>query len=172
MILQPLSEFDINFMKELAAIHEYYKYDRDTAQSDDEIEKECQWFFEKIKFLPNKGAIKWITIYDNVKIGEVHINCNWEKTCEWEIGWHFLPEYWGKGFATEATKSVIKYAFTHFNIHRLIALCCTENIRSAVLAERVNMLRDGRMRENILLKGIYYDEYVYSILKHEVIPEL
>ena len=104
----------------------------------------------------------------DVKIDEIHINCLWNETLEWEIGWHFLSEHWGRGFATEAAKAVIKYAFENFKIHRLIALCCAENKPSVALAERVGMLKDGRMRENKLINGIYYDEYVFSVLKHEV----
>jgi len=123
---------------------------------------------ERAKSLPNEGAIRWIAHLGDVKIGEVHVCCNWEKTREWEIGWHFMPEYWGKGFATEAVTAIIKYAFAHFNIHRLMALCRAENVRSVALAERVGMRRDGRMRENQLIKGIYYDEFVYSILEHDV----
>jgi len=166
--LQPLNESDIKFFQELAEKPEYYEYDRDIAQSNDEIEKECRWFIERANALPDEGAIRWIVLHNDVRIGEIHITCNWEKTREWEIGWHLFPEYWGKGFATEAAKAAIKYAFTHFKIHRLIALCCTENIRSAALAERAGMFKDGRMRENKLIKGTYYDEYVYSILKREV----
>ena len=167
LFLRPINESDISFFHEFETRSEYFEYDRDMAQSKDEIAKVCLWFIEKAKALPTEGAIRWIIVNDKAIIGEVHINCNWEESQEWEIGWHLLPEYWGKGYATEATKAVIGYSFLHFKIHRLITLCCTENVRSVALAERVGMVRDGRMRENKLIKGVYYDEYVYSILRHE-----
>jgi len=169
LILYPLCKHHVQFMQELEARVETYKYDRDEPLSSDEIIEGCQWFFDNSKLLPDAGAIRWIITFNDINIGEVHINCNWDKTKEWEIGWHLLPEYWGKGFAQEATTTVIKYAFTNFNIHRLIALCCTENVRSVNLAKRVGMHLDGRMRENKLIRDKYYDEYVFSILKHEVI---
>ena len=34
-----------------------------------------------------------------------------------EIGWRFLPEYWGTGYALEAARSVMGYAFKLSLIH-------------------------------------------------------
>ena len=169
LVLKPLSELDIAFIQELESRPETYKYDWGTALSADKIESGCRWFIEKQKSLPNGGAIRWIVIYDDKKIGEVHVDCINDKSHEWEIGWHILPEYWGKGFATEAVTAVIKHAFTHFNIQRIVAVCHIENIKSISLAKRVGMLKAGRMRESLLINGIYYDEYVFSVFKHEVI---
>ena len=149
--LKPLSESDISFIQELESRPETYEYDWDTALPYEKIENGCHWFIENTKSLPDKGAIRWILISNDAKIGEVHIDCISSENHEWEIGWHLLPEYWGRGFASEAVAAVIKYAF------------------SVSLAERVGMLKDGRMRESKLIKGIYYDEYIYSILKHEVV---
>ena len=166
--LKPITQSDIDFMQELEARPETYKYDWGTALSTDKIERSCLWFIENSQSLPHEGAVRWIVVCNDVKIGEVHVNCVSADNHEWEIGWHLLPEYWGKGFASEAVTAVIKYAFAYFKIHRLIALCCTENTNSVALAERVGMHRDGRMRENKLINGVYYDEYVYSVLRHEM----
>lgn len=107
---------------------------------------------------------------NGIRIGEVHVICNWEQTLEWEIGYSFLPEYWGNGFAAEAVRAVIQYIFNHFKINRLAAFLNAENERSKALVERVGMVKDGRMRETRLVNGVYHDEYVYSILKREYNP--
>ena len=39
----PLNESYIDFFQELASKPEYYKYDRDTAQSNDDIVDECRY---------------------------------------------------------------------------------------------------------------------------------
>ena len=114
LLLQPLNQSHFDFMLELEAITESYEYDRDTPLSPDEVKEGCHWFIEKVKSLPKEGAIRWIVIYNGASIGEVHVNCISETNSEWEIGWHFLPECWGKGFATEAAAAIIKYAFTYF----------------------------------------------------------
>ena len=99
-----------------------------------------------------------------------HVNCLWEASREWEIGWHFLPEYWGKGFATEAAKAVLQYAFANFRINRIMACPNAENIRSIALCERIGMVREGCVREVRLLNGVYCDEVIFGILKREFNP--
>ncbi|SRR5579871_5028650 len=47
-----------------------------------------------------------------------------------ELGYALFKNYWGKGFATEATKGGIDYAFAKLKLHDLIAITQTENISS------------------------------------------
>jgi len=166
--LKPLDESDIDFIQMLTTRTEYFKYESEMAQTSDYSSERCNWYIEKQKTLTDRGAIQWILINDDIKIGEVHIWCNWEKTHEWEIGWHLLHEHWGKGYATEAAKAVLQYAFTNFNINRIMACPNAENTRSTALCERIGMVKEGRMREVRLINDTYYDEVVYGILKREV----
>jgi RimJ/RimL family protein N-acetyltransferase len=80
-------------------------------------------------------------------IGEVHFTCNYDRTHEWEIGYKFLKEHWGNGYASEAVKAVIQYAFEHFNVNRIAAFLNAENKRSATLCERAGMVKEGCLRE-------------------------
>ena len=170
--LQPLSESDFEFIQKLRTRPEYFKYENDGAYNDDEITKQFNGFLEGAKNLPNKGSVQWIVKSDDVKIGEVHLWCNWEKTHEWEIGWHFLLEHWGKGFATEAAKAVLQFAFANFHINRIMACPNAENTRSIALCERIGMIKEGCVREVRLLNGIYCDEVIFGILKREFTPAL
>jgi len=165
--LLPLKESDTDFMRELLTRPESYRYESEKAKTSDEIIKECLWYREGFNALPNEGAIRWVVKNNGAKIGEIHVRCNWEQTSEWEIGWYFLSEYWGNGFATEAVKAAIRHIFSCLKINRLAAFLNAENRRSAALAKRVGMFEDGRMREVRYMNGIYYDEYVFSILKRE-----
>lgn len=47
-----------------------------------------------------------------------------------EIGFHLLPEYWGKGYAFETGKAVIDYAFSVLGLKGLYAGHNSQNIRS------------------------------------------
>ena len=44
---------------------------------------------------------------------------------------------------------------------------CMRFPRSAALCERVGMTKEGRLRENRMVNGIYYDTYCFAILKRE-----
>ena len=167
LLLTPLNENVLNFITELEQRRESYKHDADVAPAAEKIAERCRWFIERARLLPAEGAIRWIINKNNSPIGEVHLTCNWETTHEWEIGYKLMKEYWGNGFACEAVKAVIKYAFANFDVNRIAAFINAENIKSAALAERAGMTKDGRLREVRFVKGTYNDEYVFSILKRE-----
>jgi len=51
----------------------------------------------------------------------------------YEIGFHLHPDYWGKGFATEAAKAIIDYAFDTIKVHDLFAGHNPNNLDSATI---------------------------------------
>ncbi len=55
-----------------------------------------------------------------------------------DIGFAFLPQYEGKGFATESTKAVLDVA-KKINLKRIVAITLPENERSIRLLKSVNM---------------------------------
>ncbi|MCG8639342.1 MAG: GNAT family N-acetyltransferase, partial [Desulfobacterales bacterium] len=87
---------------------------------------------------------------------------------EWEIGYALHPDHWGNGYASEAAKLLLKYAFENLNAHKVVGFCNADNKKSASLMERIGMKRDGILREGRILNNKWYDEYVYSILDKEI----
>lgn len=58
---------------------------------------------------------------------------------ETDVGYRFLPEYWGKGLATETSKVVMKHAADTMHLTRIIGLALPQNTGS------INVLRKLRM---------------------------
>ena len=58
-----------------------------------------------------------------------------EKICE--LGFHFRPAYWGKGFAVEAAQSVIRHAFESLRAKGLFAGHHPENPASRKVLEKL-----------------------------------
>lgn len=56
-----------------------------------------------------------------------------------ELGYRLSPGYWGQGLASEACKAVIIYAFEELKLKQLISIIDLRNIRSAKVAERMEM---------------------------------
>jgi len=88
---------------------------------------------------------------------------------EWMLGWTLHPDYWGKGYASEAALSVLNFAFSELHAHRVSAYCHADNSASIRVMERIGMKFEGRMRERIFLDGRWYDELVYGILVNEIL---
>jgi RimJ/RimL family protein N-acetyltransferase len=80
---------------------------------------------------------------------------------ELEVGYHFRRGYWGQGYATEAAKACIDFAFKHAGVDHVISLIRPENVPSRRVA-----LRNGlRVTRTIEWKGLMHD--VWSIAKAE-----
>jgi hypothetical protein len=54
-----------------------------------------------------------------------------------EAGWLLARDRWGRGFATEAGRAVLTYAFTHLSADHVISLIHPANTASIRVAERL-----------------------------------
>lgn len=92
----------------------------------------------------------------------------WEMVRTYEIGWVFAQDHQRQGYATEASRALLAYAFDTLDAHRVVATCQPENTASWRVMERLGMRREGLMRQCIHRpSGVWWDEYFYAILKAE-----
>jgi RimJ/RimL family protein N-acetyltransferase len=75
---------------------------------------------------------------------------------ELEIGYHVRRDQWGQGFATEAARAVMGFAFAHWQPHRLISMIRPENLPSRRVAEKNGLALD----KVVFWRG--YDHCVYQ----------
>lgn len=67
-----------------------------------------------------------------------------------EIGWRLARDCWGRGFATEAARAVLKHGLETLGFHRIIAHVQSPNLPSIRVCEKLglqhesNFLRNGR----------------------------
>lgn len=64
---------------------------------------------------------------------------------EVDVGFRFLPEYWGRGVATEACRACVELGFETMGLERTIALVLPENVASIRVLEKTGMRRDGEV---------------------------
>ncbi len=67
---------------------------------------------------------------------------------EVEIGYHLLPQFWNKGYASEAARLFKHYAFSENKSPSIISIIDINNVRSHRVAEANGMTRDRFMRWN------------------------
>lgn len=75
-----------------------------------------------------------------------------------EIGYHLLPDYWGKGYATEAARFFRQYAFSRKLADRLVSIIHIDNVPSQRVAERNGMRRGRRTDFRGIPVFIYHTE--------------
>lgn len=56
-----------------------------------------------------------------------------------EIGWRLSSKHWGQGFATEAAKAVLHYAFTDLQIKEIVSFTASTNIKSQRVMEKIGL---------------------------------
>lgn len=59
-----------------------------------------------------------------------------------EVGWRLLPEFWGRGYATEGALASLDYGFQRLGLNEIVSMTATSNIRSMRVMERIGMTRD------------------------------
>lgn len=56
-----------------------------------------------------------------------------------EIGWRLAYPHWGKGYATEAAKEILKLAFVEYGLPEILSWTTTNNLRSRRVMEKLHM---------------------------------
>jgi len=56
-----------------------------------------------------------------------------------EIGWRLSKKYWGKGYATEAARAVLNYAFDVLQLNEVVSFASLQNAKSKSVMERLKM---------------------------------
>ena len=64
---------------------------------------------------------------------------------DFEIGWMLRSEYWGRGYATEAARRCIAYAFSDLHRDHVSSFIAPENTRSIRVAERIGERLEGQV---------------------------
>ncbi|KGX90160.1 GNAT family N-acetyltransferase [Pontibacillus marinus] len=116
------------------------------------------WIYNTYEIGTDKGLMVLEDKDDNTPIGHAGlVPQKIEGVEELEIGYWISREYWGKGYATEAAKSLLDYGQNHLQEERLISLIQRENKASKSIANKLGM----RLEKEIKLNG--QNVCVYSI---------
>ena len=60
-----------------------------------------------------------------------------------EIGWRLAADQWGRGYATEAARAVVDWAWENvLNLEEIVSFTVPANLRSRRVMERLGMVRD------------------------------
>lgn len=153
-------DFQLNDVKDLQEI-----------LGDNETIKNCEpaYSLEKtVNFLQKfciekKAAAAAVHKESNKMIGYILFNDS-EKDV-YEMGWFFNRNYWRQGYAYEACKAVIDYAFEALHAHKIFAETI-DGEKSVNLMKKLGMKLEGIQRSQVKdNSGNWADLYFYGILE-------
>ena len=67
---------------------------------------------------------------------------------EYDIGFRFFQKYWGLGYATEAAKACINWAFQNIDTMEIIGRVMPKNIASCKVLENIGLKIHKRIEDN------------------------
>jgi RimJ/RimL family protein N-acetyltransferase len=100
-------------------------------------------------------------------IGDCGLHCPLADPCQLELGITLAPDHQGHGYATEALSTVIDFAFTSLDKHRITAVTDAENAPAAALFHRLGFRQEAHFIENVWFKGRWGSEFAFGLLRRE-----
>ena len=108
-----------------------------------------------------------VSLPQNELIGAASIHISNPSNREGWIGYCLNKAAWGKGFATEAARSLIDFGMSELRLHRVFATVDPANSGSQAVLTKVGMKYEGHFREHKLVRGKWRDTLIYSILESD-----
>ncbi len=159
LLLRPLARTDLDVEFEIGTDPEVMKY-IDEPDTEDSVAQQMPNYVKRCA----GGCIGvWCVIerWTKEKLGTAILlplpieedDTNWDLVvgdelpdCEIEIGYILKRSAWGKGYATEATKRLLKFAFEETPLEELVATIDPENTTSQRVLEKCGLVYEGIRR--------------------------
>lgn len=77
-------------------------------------------------------------------------------------------EYWGRGHATDALRTMCRYGFEKMRLHKISLTVVTENHAAHRVYEKVGFVDEGRLRQVFRRDGRWYDMFTMGLLEGEL----
>lgn len=139
-------------------------------------EKACNTIAEAQEILE-----KWISSYNNNEfyrwgiilkgtnenIGQIAFYLVDSKNQKADVEYCIGQSYWGNGYAPEALKAVIKYAFRYIYLNRVQAFHRSKNASSGKVLQKAGMKYEGTLKQYLIHKDEFDDCIMYAIIRNE-----
>jgi ribosomal-protein-alanine N-acetyltransferase len=84
-----------------------------------------------------------------------------------EMGCWIGVEWWGQGYATEATRALLQFGFERLNLNRIYAHHMVRNPTSGRVLEKIGMKREGLLRQCVRKWGVFEDVVLLAIVRED-----
>ena len=145
LIIRPYKESDLEECFTLMQDDELFKHNDMDVMSFEDYEILFKWLIKSY----DKGFDEDFKYSFNIILKETGAHIGWcglgyldydheQKELYYLIG----KDYWGQGYAKEATKALLKYGFNTIGLNEIVALCKKENIASRKVIENMGLRFD------------------------------
>lgn len=131
----------------------YHSYESTAAQ--------MEWYQQMLK---DGSGIPWkmVEISSGKSIGVITVYFYKPLHKKAEVGFWILPQYWNRGYATEALQEVIRYWKEEKQLHRMEAFVETGNNSSARILSKTGFKKEGTMIDCEIKDGKYISLEIFG----------
>ncbi len=115
----------------------------------------------------NNNLFLSIFNHDELHVGNIHLGRINFIHRNAEFGMILDKQAQGKGYATSASRLVLRHAFEVLNLHRIYLSVVTENKNAIRLYERLGFVKEGIEKDMHRWNFQYYDAIRYRMLEEE-----
>lgn len=99
-------------------------------------------FLDRIEARRTLGELsQWCVDLDGECLGFTGLVAPWFRDGV-EIGWRLRSAHWGRGYATEAARAALAFAFDEAGLDEVISFTAVTNHRSRAVMERIGLVRE------------------------------
>lgn len=165
LVTRPVTKDDVDQWVEFFSEKEAVQFFPDTGFKSNQ-ERAAEWIDRQIdRYNTNTyGLQAIIDKHTNELIGQCGLLIQVvDGQTELEVGYHILKKYWGQGFAPEAARLFIDYAFAHGLAESVISIIDIRNINSRKVAQKNGL----ELEKQTLWKNLKVEIYRISRNKWE-----
>lgn len=170
LILEEISLDDLESIHELYSYPEVDEYNTLGIPKNLDATKEIiKPFIEDQTTIPRKSYHWKIVVKDtNEFIGLCGLIPSNDLYKLGELYYKLIPPSWGKGYATEISKNIVKFGFDTLKLHKIEADVTTENYGSIRVLEKLGMTKEGLRRRLLPIRGKWKDSYHFAIVEDDL----
>jgi diamine N-acetyltransferase len=152
--LRPLEREDLRFVHELdnneTVMHYWFEEPYEAfVELCDLYDKHIHDQSER-RFIVEREGLR-VGLVELVEINHIH------RRAEFQI--IISPDHQGRGYATQATRLAMGYAFTVLNLYKLFLVVDVENTRAVSVYRKLGFTEEGVLRHEFFVDGVYRDAY-------------
>ncbi|BFM03979.1 GNAT family N-acetyltransferase [Psychrobacter alimentarius] len=165
---------DFAIFAEINADPEVMKYFPKLLSStvSDTIANKCQQIIEEKGWglwavgLKN-GVEKQDAFIGFVGLNETHADMSFAPAVE--IAWRLHKDYWGQGYATEAARAALDFAFTELVLDEVVSFTAVINKRSQLIMQRIGMtnMQDNFYHPALAMNHRLAEHVLYKITRQQ-----
>lgn len=164
LLLRKIEQADAPFILKGLSNHELTQYMLIRYNTLNEVQEQMNFYENHYN---NKTGYYWLMVClqtgENIGVvGLTNISLKHRKA---EIGFWCLPEFWSKGFTTDAAHAVIEFGFNHLQLARIEATVETENLASIATLKKLGLQHEGTFKQYEINNGKFIDLMMFAIVQ-------